>query len=153
MNFDPKQTMIANERTFVTFDADFPDDSEWDENENISVPGGRALAAWFRERLLERGVGCSEPAQHSFYGWQFDVCVGKRAVTFVLQGGNPWILIAQGQASALRPLAGENDCEPLRHFLLAIQTLLAASSRFSSVRWFTRAEYEAGRRARGTEAP
>ena len=30
-------------RDLVTFDADFPDDAQWDEQGNLVVPGGQAI--------------------------------------------------------------------------------------------------------------
>jgi hypothetical protein len=145
--------MRTGQRTFVTYDADFPDDSEWDENENLTVPGGRAIAGWFRQQFLEEGLDCSELVQHSFYGWRFDVRVGKCVVQCILQGGHPWLMISQPRTSLLHQLIHHNDYEPLHAFVLALHAMLIRDARFSSVRWFTRVEYEGGDHAFGAEVP
>ena len=112
--------MNTGQRTFVTYDADFPDDSEWDQNDNLIMPGGRNVAAWFREQCLEQGFECSEVVQHSFYGWQFEARTGKRIVQCILQGGHPWLMISQPHIASPEAFAGHDDHEPLHTFILAV---------------------------------
>ena len=72
-------------RGFVTFDADFPDDSEWNEKGDLLVPRGRAIAEELRAELRLRGCSCTEVNQHSFYGWSFDATYDCFTVPLVLE--------------------------------------------------------------------
>jgi hypothetical protein len=140
-------------RTFVTFEADFPDDSVWDAKENLMVPGGRVLATWLRERLQDRGLECSGVAQQRFYGWRFDATVRDEPVECILQGGHPWLLISEPKTSLLGRLVGHVDRSALEVVASSIHDILKRDLRFSSVRWFTRKDYEAGKDRLGADTP
>jgi hypothetical protein len=47
-------------RNFVTFDSDSLDDSEWDEDDNLVVPGGRAVLTAVANYLTQQGFACSD---------------------------------------------------------------------------------------------
>ena len=142
-----------NIRTFVTFQADFPDDSQWDEDQNLLVAGGWTVATWLSQRLERSGCECSDVAQQSFYGWRFDACMDKQVIRCILQGGDPWLMICEARVSRMRRLMGLEDRAPLRDLLVAVHQVLAGDSRFSVIRWLTREEYESGRESLGVDSP
>src|SRR5687768_7584234 len=95
-------------RRFVTFEAStFPDDAQWDQNDNLLVPGGQLVSKAIADTLSASGLEVSEPKQHSFYGWSFEVIFPGRLECFVLQGGEPWLLLVEERSrSVLQKLLG-----------------------------------------------
>jgi len=139
-------------RTFVNFEADFPDEAEWDEQGNPVVPDGRSVARVIARSLNTVGFRASEPAQHTFYGWAFDVALPKRTAWCLLQAPGPWLLLVEERRSGLRRFTAGRSPVDLERLLKALDHVLKADERFSSVQWFTRDEYESGCRE-GTDCP
>ena len=129
-------------RTLVTFEANCLDDSLWDDDDNLRVPGGRILAEKLLNKLNGNGFVSSTVLQHSFYGWTFDVGRGKASVQFVLQGGCPWILVADKLHA--QQAATTDGISLARIVLLEVDRVLQSESMFSEVRWFNRQDYELG---------
>ena len=126
-------------RTFITFDADFPDDAEFAASGDIVRPGGNAIMIALADALGGQGYKLSELVQHSFYGWAFTT--GKDGEHYlILQFAGPWLLQAGIQDAAGRPVE-----EADRAFVDLLHTchhILLADSRFHNIRWFTREEYD-----------
>ena len=91
-------------RTYTTFEADFPDDAEFEEAGEIKRPGGLGIARVLCQMLQDRGFKVSEPEQHSFYGWAFVVRDEDLAFWFLLQFPGPWLLLSQNRTSLFRRL-------------------------------------------------
>jgi len=140
-------------RTFVTFEAEFPDDAVWDRRENCIVPGGKGIACTIREALMAHVTDCSVVRSHSFYGWAFDVSIGKCRFVCVIQGSEPWLLICEKEdTSLLEKLWRRTHDERLAAAVNAVHVVLTNDPRFTAVQWFTREEYERGA-TRGAATP
>jgi hypothetical protein len=147
------ETTEMAKRTFVTFRADFPDESQWTENGSPLVPDGRSIAGTIASALRGAGFRVSEPKQRLFYGWTFEILFPKRTEWCLLQGGDPWLLMVEERASGWVGLFGARTISSDQdRALVAIDKVLKGDGRFSSVQWFTKEEYESGCRV-GGDAP
>jgi hypothetical protein len=131
-------------RTFVTFKASFADESEWTENGDLLVPDGRSISKALADAIKSGGLYATDVSQHSFYGWAFEVVFPKRKVWCLLQGGDPWLLLVEERRRGIKGLFGAMSSEELDTVLRTIDRALQQDSRFSSMRWFTKQEYECG---------
>ena len=100
-------------RTFVTFNADFPDDAEWDENGLPLVPGGKGITLRIGELLCSQSHECLHVEQHSFYGWRFNVRVLGVLFVCLVQGYEPWLLTCEEEGSFFRRLLTKGNDEAL----------------------------------------
>ncbi len=138
-------------KNYVTFLADFPDDSEWTEAGDLVTPRGKVVAEAIAAKLAGESVECSQPKPYSFYGWAFEAGSKTRA-RCVIQYLEPWLLICNHLPTVADRLLGRRAEAGLQEFLGALAQALQGDSRFSSVKWFTREEYEASPEARGERA-
>ena len=127
-------------RSFVTFQADFPDDAKWDESGNLIVPGGRAILSCISSALERNGITCSDPKQHSFYGWEFDADCREVRVWCLIQA--KWLFLTKARRSLADVVLWRKHEEEHREFLKVVHAVLHGDPRFGVVRWFTRQEYE-----------
>jgi hypothetical protein len=142
-----------NCRNLVTFIAHFPDDAQWDEQGNALVPGGRAIAEAIRGQLEARGIACSSVAQHSFYGWAFQTTCGNSKVWCLLQAGDSWLLELHRRTTLLSRLFGSVDTLELQNLQQNVQDILVRDNRFANVLWYTRSDYESGKKERARPRP
>lgn len=140
-------------RDFVTFDADFPDDAQWDERGNLLVPGGRAIAEAIKDKLQQVGVTCSDVVQHSFYGWAFYATFENSNIWCLLQVGDAWLLTLEEQKSLMSRLFGSRKTAGFDRLQTMIHNILTGDNRFSNVLWYTRADYESGKKERARPSP
>jgi len=140
-------------RNFVTFDAEFPDDSQWDEQGNLLIPGGKNIAEFFRRQLQEKGFSCSDTSQHSHYGWAFDAVSEKIQVWCLLQTYDTWLLILEQKKSIVHRLFGSHNNSSFDVFQDKIQEILTMDRRFSKVLWYTRGDFESGKVQCGSPMP
>lgn len=139
-------------RTFVTFKAAFPDEAQWTETGSPLVPDGKSICHVVADATRNAGGCTSDVSQHSFYGWAFEVVFTKRTVWCLLQGGDPWLLLVEHRKRGIGSFFGSASSEELDEVLHAIDGVLKQDARFSSIRWFTKQEYEAGCRG-GADIP
>jgi hypothetical protein len=129
-------------RQFVTFKTTtFPDDAEWNDNDDLLVPGGRLVSKAICDLLSGAGFKVSEPRQHSFYGWSFEVIFLDRVEWFLIQGGEPWLLLVEEHSSLWRRIFGRGH---LQEILDVLHKVLQQDQRFCEVQWFTESEYRSG---------
>jgi hypothetical protein len=141
-------------RDFVTFDANSPDDAEWDQNENLVIPGGRAVAQALTRGLQDKQLSCSPVVQHGDYGWEFEINVAKGRVWCVLaQAEDRWLLILEEKKSLIGRMFGSGHGSVFGEIQGKIHETLSSDTRFTNILWFTRADYEAGKNDRGTDTP
>lgn len=132
-------------RTFATFEATgFPDESKWTATGSPVAPDGRSVSGTLASGLRVLGFQVSEPVQHSFYGWGFDVTVGEHTQWCLLQGGAPWLLRVEERRLGWSKIFDSGEIKNLQAALRAIDDALKAEPRFSCIQWFTKADYEAG---------
>ncbi len=139
-------------RTFVTFEAKFPRDASSHNETKTILPDGKAIADCLSEDLRAVGLEASKPVQHSFYGWSFDVNTASARIWYLLQFSGPWLLLCEEKCSFFDKLVGKRHELELCDVLRRIHQILTEDQRFSSVTWFTQAEYESGNE-RGESAP
>lgn len=140
-------------RDFVTFDAEFPDDAQWDEQGNALVPGGREIAEAIKSKLQDRAVSCSDVSQHSFYGWAFDATYENSRVWCLLQAGDAWLVLLEEQKSLMRRLFGASNTTAFDSLQAKIHDILTGDKRFSNVLWYTKSDYESGKKERAHPSP
>lgn len=93
-------TMNKNVKSYITFEADYPDEAVWDNNGIMIVPDGRSVVAAIASILKENGYRTSDIFQHSFYGWAVDVNGPEGNFWCMAQNGEPWLLlIVKGKRS------------------------------------------------------
>jgi len=129
-------------RTFVTFEAEFPDDAVFDSRGDIEVPGGKNVAVAIVESLRTRGMDVTWPAQHRFYGWKFAACAGNDSFDLVLQYPGPWLLLSQRVESPMDKLRRPKSDNTHRKLLEEVSTILEQDRRYRRQSWFTKEEYE-----------
>ena len=137
-------------RTLATFHADFPDDSGEDDRDRRAVPPGRAIASTLANILSARGWTCSQPAQHSFYGWTFAVSSTARRSVVLIQFPGPWLLQITRAPTVLSRFMGRPDDRADPALLAAVDSILSNDKRFSSVCWWHRADYESNNEGLGS---
>lgn len=124
-----------NVRNFVEFNADFPDDSEFAPSGDIIRPSGRNVADALCEHLRENNQDVTGPTQHSYYAWGFQAGP-KGDSRFLLQFPGPYLLTCESRHKA--------SSEHVLTLLRLVEQIVLADTRFSQVRWYTKAEYESG---------
>ena len=133
---------MSNLRTFVTFDADMPDDAVFASSGDISVPRGRNVGEAFVEALRSRAVSASDLNQYEFYGWEITADVSGNEIWMLLQCSETWLLIIEDR-SGKKTWFGKAQEPPLGSLKL-IDDAIKRCPRFSNVLWFTQKEYDAG---------
>lgn len=123
------------------FSADFPDDAKWNDEGDLIVPGGKAIAAHLVEQLGKRGIEAKQPSQHSYYAWLIEVKEGKATVRCYLQNLEPWLLTSEAKGSLFG--GGKAKEELHSRVVTALADATKSDSRFSDVRWETKATLQA----------
>ena len=131
---------MIEQRTFVTFEADFHDDSEFSSSGEISIPAGRGLGQALANALELQNFKVSEWVQYEFYAWQATAELAGRKCWILLQGGQPWLLIAEDRTGLLERI--HKSKTSFLEVLMAIDAALKEHKIFSNISWFTRSEYE-----------
>ncbi len=140
-------------RDLVTFDANFPDDAQWDGHGNLLVPGGRAAAEAIRARLQQAGVSCSAVSLHSFYGWGFHANSEQERVWCLLQAGEGYLLTLDLERSMIARLFGPAKPPGFVKLQSKIHNIFMSDDRFSNVLWYTKADYDSGKKERAHNSP
>ena len=139
--------------TLVTFEAEgFPDESEWTPGGSPLVPNGRSITGVIASALRDAGFCVSDPKQHEYYGWCFEVAFPNAAGWCLLQYPGPWLLLVEESLPVLRRLFRPGSTRNLATTVAAIHRVLTQDKRFSSVQWFTKHAYDAGTE-RGCQSP
>jgi hypothetical protein len=131
-----------NLKSFLTFEANLSADEQWDEDENLIVPGGRLVSEAICEAVRNMGMRASTPEQHSFYSWSFDIQSGRCRVWCVLQGGKPWLLQTEPRRSVFDVPSCKRFEAEHRAVLDSLNSILSTDPRFSDANSFTKDEYE-----------
>lgn len=140
-------------RTLVSFEVTgFPDESRWSENGSPLVPDGRSIAGTIVTGLRAAGLLVSDPQQHEFYGWAFDVISVNETEWCLLQCPGPWLLLVRQRRPILRRLCPPKSTDNLEVVLKAIDRVMKQEGRFSAIQWFTEGAYESGAQ-RGADVP
>lgn len=141
---------VSSSRYFVMFEADLPNDAIFAASGDISVPGGRNVGEAFVKALRSRAISASDPKQCEFYGWEITANVNGVELWMLLQGLENWLLIVE-DGSGKKSWFGKAK-EPPLGTLQMIDDVIKQCPMFSSISWFTRKEFEAGKQA-GSPSP
>lgn len=141
---------MTSQRTFVTFDADLPDDSVFNDGGDIEVPGGRNVSERLAEQLRLQGWSVSCPEQRDYYGWEFTGELNGIESWMLIQSGESWLLIIEGRKK--RIFWFPKASEPSKESLKRIDEALQVCTSFRHVSWHTKREYETGSRG-GNPSP
>lgn len=131
-------------RTHATFDADFPDDGEWDSDGTPLKPPGESVTSVIRAALIGRGIRCSDILQRCFYGWEFNCDVEGTTFLCVVQtyAVDQWLLICEPRRSVWRKLFSQQDVDMLAAGSNTMHNVLTSDTRFTNVRWYYREQFE-----------
>jgi hypothetical protein len=140
-------------REFVTFEADFPSDTQWDAGGNLLVPGGKAIIGFLAGQMQRYGFTASHPVQHSFYGWAIDVETAGARFWCMVQYPGPWLLLTERRPSISDRLLGRSHTQEHQELLECLHGIMKADKRFSSIKWYTRQQYWSGAHAVFADAP
>lgn len=127
---------------FVTFEADYPDDSQWDDQDNQIIPDGKTIAEFLAKELSEAGFPCTAVKQHSFYGWLWEATIASKQFCLVLQCPGPWLLISQPRLSLSDRLLCRKHLQLHQRLLETIDSILHQNRRIKTVKRFTKEEFE-----------
>ncbi|MDD4890784.1 MAG: hypothetical protein PHU85_12750 [Phycisphaerae bacterium] len=140
-------------RSLVTFEATgFPNEAKWTPAGSPLVPDGRLVAEALVKALREVGFEVSNPQQHLFYGWRFEIPFHNSLEWCLLQQPGPWLLLVREKRSVLHRLFHRTSGGELKRVLTALDRVLKLDSRFSSIQWFEEQAYDAGAK-QGAETP
>ena len=143
-------------RTYMTVVSKFEDDGEWDNDGNLLVPGGLALGTTIVDLLSKHGFTSSKPVQHSFYGWEFTILSSGLSIWCIIQAGhlgtNSWLLIFNQRVGLVQQLFRLGDAR-FQSFLIKFNELMRHEESTLQMGWYTRAEYESGKRKNGFPTP
>jgi hypothetical protein len=140
--------MVTNEEIKMTneitdcaiFSADFADDAEWNDEGDLIVPGGKAIATDLVRQLGKRGITAKQPIQHSYYAWLIEVLEGKIIVRCYLQNLEPWLLTTEAKGALFG--GGKAKKEFHSRVVTALVDITKSDGRFSDVRWETKATFQ-----------
>ncbi len=138
-------------RNRFEFEADFPDDAEWDSSNELITPGGKGLSRYLAAEMQKQGFRCSEPEMQDGYGWEFAAELGGTRISCVLQGGRRWLLTVDCDCGVIAFLISWRHSRKHHQVLDVIGRTLASSPRFSSVCSLTLDEYSSNCRRRVPE--
>lgn len=141
---------MGNQRTYVTFLADFPDDIVFNEAGDLLVPGGRNICEKLVECMRAEGIPASDPEQYKFYGWEFTASLDGAATWLMLQYPGPWLLMVEDRSVKWSWFRKRK--EPSDAALNLIHDTLGKAGKISDISWFTSKEYNSGVKA-GSPAP
>jgi hypothetical protein len=130
-------------RTFVVFKTDFSDDGTFSEKGDLVRGPGFNIATQLVEMFKQKGFEVSQVCERDYYGWTFTV---SGIVSFVIQGGEPWLLIGENKGALVQKLFNHEKLESIhRDVLRTVNDFLRQDKRVHDVLWFTREDYEKGK--------
>ena len=133
-------------RTHATFHADFPDDSVWNENEELLRPGGCVVATAIHNLLTDHSIRCTEVTQRDYYGWEFSFYVDEQPFLCVIQEyeAGQWLLICESRVPFWRRVLKSNAPNGETTGPATVHERIVHDSRFSQIRWYHREQFEKG---------
>ncbi|MHC4291852.1 MAG: hypothetical protein ACYSTR_06535, partial [Planctomycetota bacterium] len=129
-------------KNHVVFNADFPDDSKVDSAGNIIMGPGKNIAQALLILFEEAGYKIDTIDEYDNYGWEFQVCKTKSWMRCLIQNANPWLCIIESSSLVMPFINKKSVDEQYLGFLSDFQAILNEDARFSSIKSFTKREYE-----------
>jgi len=142
-----------NVRTFVEFMADFDDDAEWSENDDLIKPGGYNILLNIIESLNSRGFELTEPIQHSHYGWETDITVDGATIWMLIQFVDPWLITTEPIRGIKDRIIGKKYEKQHASLLAHLDETLKSNEKFKDIRWLTEDEFNSDLDQKGHNVP
>jgi hypothetical protein len=128
-------------RTHVSFKADFPIDGQ---------PAGRELADFISSALHSAEIEHTGPEEREGWAWDIRSRAGKVQVEcivgFVDDDPRQWLITTSGHLPLLAKLFGGRGEQvreaALRPFCEAIDRAVKSDTRFSTIRWYTKKDFD-----------
>ncbi len=147
-------------RTVVTFQSPAFNTSERKDYFINDCCYGDDLARWLIERLRSRGVQTdAEPGQEDF-GWYFGFRAGDTDYQFVIAnrpagGSDPavWIAWLERKTGLLGSMFDGRRRGVQPDAVRAVHSVLSSSPQISSIRWYHKQDFDAGREENGQTEP
>ena len=117
----------------VWFDADFPDDTVYDESGDELQFAGQAVARTIAELLQARGYELEEPQNEEHLGWSFIAYRLGESFWMLLTFIDGYILQTKDRAWRVFSRQGE-----YLDFLTDLEACLKSDPRFSNLRWWVK---------------
>jgi hypothetical protein len=121
---------------------------------------GDDLAAWLIDRLRARGVETDEQPGAEDFGWYLRFRLGDARYCAVVghrpddgPGEGDWAVWLERDAGLLGSLLGRREQGILPEVARLLHQVLSASEDVRDVRWHVKADFDAGRGDRATDAP
>jgi hypothetical protein len=133
-----------NPRIYVTFDSDFPDDSEESPTGDVIKPRGHNVAVLLREILGMQGIKVSDVEQLEDYGWEFTVEHKSAKILLIIAEyqGPPSLELGIWDITPLfRRFFGAKSAPKHRFIMECLNESLRQDKRFRNIRWFTEDEF------------
>ena len=131
-------------RASVSFETDFPNDSEEAPSGDITRPAGQNVILVVCELLRRCGLDVSDPQQLEYYGWEFMIKYHGAKILFVLQayrGAQSLQLNSWNITPWFRRLFSSNSILQQRSVLEILNESLRRDGRFRNICWFTEEEF------------
>jgi hypothetical protein len=129
-------------RNFCTFEAEFPDDGQWDDRGNVIASPGRNVAEAILTNLkLDNFVLVYPPENREDFGWQFLVKVDDLCSSLLIQGGKPWLLIVSPDFSLFSRLFVRDCQRRTKRLMDRIHHVLENDAKIANILWYSTKEY------------
>lgn len=122
-------------RFIAEFKADFPDDSEWGEDDEAIVLGGRGVADQIAVILSGLGYDVTSPEHSPPYGWRFDICSDRApGMIQVTDLGDEFVLLVSDRTPFLKRLFSRKvSIDP--ELAERLHAALSRDDRFHNICW------------------
>lgn len=125
-------------RQIADFNADFPDDAVWDENDEPVVLGGRGVAETVAIYLAGFGCDVSAPEHTPPYGWRFEARGGEARVWIQVTDLTDNIVLATKDNRPFLERVFKRANAEHATLLMKLHQALARDVRFSNIKWWDR---------------
>jgi hypothetical protein len=116
------------------FESDLPDDAEYDEHDEPTLPSGRALANQLHEILHAAGLEVGEAEPHEDHAWIVEARRGRASVECLVQGQGDYLLYTVSRGL----FAGNQRRELQGDVLDVLRAGLTPERGFKNILWGTR---------------
>ena len=123
-------------RLVVAAETEALDDWVFDDDGNVTSPGGRDIAEWLSAELSREQTDTHPPENHEDYGWWFELKIGESRIWCLVAGGaeeGSMYFWAMCQPKLWQSLLGRGEL-PHLPTLERVEQLLLGDDRFRCVR-------------------
>ncbi len=129
-------------KTFIEFKSEYIDDTTWDNDDNMIVPGGKTIMESYAKWLRNKGDRVDPPFQHSFYGWATQIKLTNGGIWQMIQFANPWLMITKSSDFRIPLINAKRVDSNIKDSLSLFKQFLEQDTNLEFVNEFTHQEYE-----------